>query len=61
MREVAVSPAATYYHPSLNGFYLHYDDVRNASDPEAALLEFCQTTYDAAADKGKWDRPALER
>jgi len=60
-RESAVSPAATYYHPSLNGFYLHYDDVRKASDPEAALLEFCQTTYDAAADKGKWDRAALER
>src|SRR6185436_16611431 len=60
-RESAVSPAATYYHPTLAGFYLHYDDVRNASNPEETLLELCQSTYAAAADKGGWDRARLER
>jgi hypothetical protein len=34
--------------------------VRTAADPDLALLEFLQSTYDAAADCGKWDRAALE-
>jgi hypothetical protein len=59
-RTSAVSPAAGYYNESLNGFYLHYDDLRRASDPEATLLDFCRSTYDAAAKTGNWDR-ALER
>lgn len=60
-RDSVVAPAAAYYHPSLAGFYLHYDDVRRSSDPEAMLLDFCRSTYVAAADKGQWDRNALER
>jgi hypothetical protein len=35
--------------------------VRKSSSPEAALMEFCQSTYDAAATLGHWDREALER
>jgi hypothetical protein len=35
--------------------------VREAVDPDAMLLEFLQTTYEAAADLARWDRPALER
>jgi len=35
--------------------------VRGASSPTAALLEFCQSTYEAAANLGEWDRKALER
>jgi hypothetical protein len=42
-------------------FLLMYDDVRTAADPKTALMEFLQSTYDAAADSGKWDRKALER
>jgi hypothetical protein len=38
-----------------------YDDVRNAADPRAALLDFCQSTYEAAAKLANWDRAALER
>jgi len=34
--------------------------VRNAADPEALLLDFLQSTYDAAANLAKWDRSALE-
>lgn len=60
-REHSVSPAAAYYHPKLNGFYLHYDDVRTSPDPAAILLDFCRSTYAAAADLGKWDRESLER
>jgi len=38
-----------------------YDKIREADSPDAALLEFCQSTYEAAADLGNWDRSALER
>jgi len=42
-------------------FILMYNEVRNASSPERALLEFLQSTYEAGATLGQWDRPALER
>ena len=42
-------------------FLLMYDDVRTIDSPKAAVLEFLQTTYDAAATLAKWDRQALER
>ncbi|HET7435739.1 MAG TPA: DUF5996 family protein [Thermoanaerobaculia bacterium] len=60
-RTAPVAPAATYYNEALGGFYLHYDDVRAASDPRQALLDYCQSTYEAAANAGKWDRAELER
>lgn len=41
-------------------FILPYEAVRTAADPEATLLTFLQSTYDAAADLGGWDRPLLE-
>ena len=60
-RTSAVVPASTYFNEALGGFYLHYDELRKASDPEQTLLDYCRSTYAAAADKGKWDRRALER
>jgi len=60
-RAAAIKPSATYFAEQLGGFYLHYDDMRLASDPERTLLDFCHSTYDAAATLGQWDRPALER
>ena len=60
-RTSAVSPSATYYHPELAGFYLHYDELRRSANPEQTLLDFCQSTYEAAANTGNWDRAALER
>jgi len=60
-RESAVSPSSAYYNEKLGGFYLHYDDLLRSTDREKTLLDFCRTTYDAAADKGKWDRGALEK
>jgi hypothetical protein len=59
--ERKVRPAAAFYHPQLKEFILMYDDVRAAPDPKAALLEFLQSTYEAAADLGNWDRKNLER
>jgi Family of unknown function (DUF5996) len=55
-----VRPAAAAWNTGLNQFLLPYDAVRTAADPEAALMEFLTSTYDAAATFGKWDRAALE-
>lgn len=57
----AVRPAAAFYSPDLKEFILPYDAVRESGSPDDTLLEFLQTTYEAAADLAKWDRPALER
>jgi hypothetical protein len=59
--EQKVRPQAAFYHPQLKEFLLMYDDVRSADSPKTALMEFLQSTYDAAADAGNWDRKALER
>jgi len=59
--ERKVKPSAAYYHPVMKEFVLLYDDVRKAESPKTALMEFLQTTYDAAADLSNWDRKALER
>jgi hypothetical protein len=60
-RDAPVRPAQAFYHAKLGEFLLSYDDVRNASDPRATLLDFFQSTYEAGATLGKWDRAALER
>ena len=56
-----VQPEAAYFHTDLGEFVLPYEAVRSAPDPDAALLAFLQTTYEAAADLAGWDRAALER
>jgi len=59
--EAAVRPAAARFNPTLGEFVLPYAAVRSAPDPSAAVLDFLQSTYEAAADLGKWDRARLER
>jgi hypothetical protein len=59
--EAPVRPAEAYYNAALGEFVLPYDAVRTAPDPDAALLDFLQSTYEAAADRAGWDRAALER
>ena len=54
-------PHAAHYDPALKEFLLPYDDVRQAPQPRAALLDFCQSVYDAGALLGGWDRAALDR
>jgi hypothetical protein len=56
----AVQPEAAFFHEGLGEFILPYDAVRQASDPEAALEAFLESTYRAAATLGNWDRDALE-
>jgi hypothetical protein len=58
--EAKVKPAEASYHPKLHEFVLLYDKVREATSPDEMLLEFAQSTYDAASTLGKWDRTALE-
>ena len=58
--DAVVTPEAAYFDKTLGEFLLPYDDVRRAADPEAALMGFLQSTYDAAASLGDWDRLSLE-
>jgi len=55
-----VRPAQAIFSKELGEFILPYDAVRTAANPRAVLMDFLQSTYDAAADLGKWDRAALE-
>jgi hypothetical protein len=59
--ESPVRPASAFYHPQMHEFFLMYDDVRRTSAPKATLIEFLQSTYEAGANLGKWDRVTLER
>ncbi|GCE20870.1 DUF5996 family protein [Dictyobacter kobayashii] len=60
-REAAVRPDAAFYYPALGEFVLRYEDVHSSANPEQTLLEFFQSTYEAGATLGRWDRAALER
>jgi Family of unknown function (DUF5996) len=55
-----VSPAEAHYSRELGEYVLPYEAVRQASDPDRALLGFLQDTYEAAADNAGWDRATLE-
>ncbi len=57
----AIRPAQAFYHPQMKEFFLMYDDVRNAASPHSMVLDFLQSTYEAGANLGNWDRRALER
>ncbi len=56
-----VAPDAACYHPDLKEFVLPYEAVRKAASPDEMLLDFLQSTYEAAADLGGWNRKELER
>jgi len=58
--DAKVEPDAAFFSAALGEFLLPYDAVRNAADPDAALLRFLDSTYEAAAALGGWDRAALE-
>jgi hypothetical protein len=55
-----VQPSAAYFDRQLGEFILPYSAVRASPDPDGSLLAFFQSTYDAAATLGKWDRASLE-
>jgi len=60
-KDAPVRPTAARYEQQLGEFLLMYEDVRKAESPSAALLEFCQSTYEAGAGLANWERDALER
>jgi hypothetical protein len=59
--EGKIRPAQTFYSVEMKEFFLLYDDVRQSASPAKALMDFCQTTYEAGANLAAWDRANLER
>jgi hypothetical protein len=59
-RGTRVRPDAAFFSEALGEFILPYDAVRSSAQPDQALLDFLQSTYEAAANAAKWDREALE-
>ncbi|MDQ2868789.1 MAG: DUF5996 family protein [Verrucomicrobiota bacterium] len=58
--EAKVTPPRASFHPQLREFILPYDEVRRAGSPDDTIMEFAQSTYDAASKLAQWDRAALE-
>jgi hypothetical protein len=58
--EFQLKPGQGSYNKAFGEFVLPYEEMRQSADPDATLLGFLQSTYDAAAECGNWDRPALE-
>jgi hypothetical protein len=61
LEKTAIRPPAAGYNSALGEFILKYEDIRAESSPSGALLEFLQSTYEAAANLAGWDRRSLER
>ena len=61
LEKVTIRPDAAFYQAEMGEFFLKYDDVRTLEQPEQAILDFFQTTYEAGATLAKWDRHILER
>jgi hypothetical protein len=59
--ESKILPAEAIYNAQLKEYFLSYDVVRKSDDPRRTVLDFFQSTYEATAINGKWDRAALER
>jgi len=59
-KEAKVKPQEAFYSAEMREFFLPYDDVRKAQSPESALLDFFQSTYEAAATCANWNRTELE-
>src|SRR5690606_7765692 len=59
-RDAPVQPDAAFWHEELSEFVLPYDAAQSAADPDADLMAFLVSTYEAAAELGKWDRALLD-
>ncbi len=60
-RDYPILPKAAFYSSEMQEFILPYEAIRQAEDPDTMLLAFFQSTYEAAANLGQWDRQGLER
>ena len=58
--EYAIAPAQATFNKNFGEFIFPYEAMRQSADPDGALLEFLQSTYEAAAECGNWDRVQLE-
>ena len=56
-----IRPNGSYWDNQMGEFLLKYDDVRSAQSPDEAILDFCQSTYEAGAKLARWDRESFER
>ena len=56
-----IKPKEAFYNPETKGYILRYEDVRKSDHPDQMILDFCESTYEAAALLGGWDRKNLER
>ena len=56
-----IRPPEAFYNGPTKGYILRYEDVRKASNPDKAVLDFFESTYEVASTLGKWDRKSLER
>jgi hypothetical protein len=61
LHNAAIQPATASYNTALGEFILKYDDLWAATSPDGALMEFLQSSYEAAANLAGWDRKSLER
>jgi hypothetical protein len=59
--EAKIKPAAAFYSQEMKEFLVPYDAIRQSASPAEALMDYCQSTYEAGANLAKWDRKALER
>lgn len=59
--EADVQPSGASYNATLGEFILPYEELRQSGQLESLLMDFLQTTYEAAAELGGWDRSLLER
>jgi hypothetical protein len=56
-----IRPEKAFYSNDMSEFLFLYDDVRTASEPDSALMEFLESTYEAGANLANWPRSELER
>lgn len=59
-KEAKIKPDAAFYSNEMSEFFLKYEDVRTAENPDQTILDFMQTTYEAGANAAHWDRENLE-
>ncbi len=61
LEKETVRPNSAHWDTQMGEFLLNYDDVRAVDSPDQAILDFCESTYEAGAKLAQWDRKALER
>ena len=57
----SIQPTKAGYNTALGEFIYLYEDLRQESSPDEALLAFLESSYEAGATLAQWDRSLLER